>query len=151
LTAAISEPIQVNGGAITGVPGREPSITGAQIAEIAVGAVKQQNPEDLRGALLDGLNIRFLVEGLGFRNIKVTTISDDLLVDTTGSQYRQRELLFSDPYVGTFKGILLTPPAPIGSSVTYPIVLALHGHGETAEIYRDTYFATDYPAVLQLS
>jgi len=117
----------------------------SQILDIAFGGVRQQNPSDLRSALLDGLNIRFLIEGWGSRNTQVTTISDDLLLDATGSQYRQRELLFSDPYVGTFKGILLTPPAQIGSSANYPIVLALHGHGETAEIYRDTYFATDYP------
>ncbi|MBV8831881.1 MAG: hypothetical protein JO108_21945 [Acidobacteriaceae bacterium] len=116
-----------------------------QIWDIATGQVGQQNPKDLPGAILNGLNIRFLVDGLGTRNTRVTTISDAVYVDATGSPYRQRELLFTDAYVGTFKGILLTPPTQVGVPANYPVVLALHGHGDTAETYRDTYFGTEYP------
>jgi hypothetical protein len=116
-----------------------------QILRIAVGRVPQVTPSDLRSTLLEALNIRFLVDGLNSRPAIVTTVSDELDFDATGSPYRQRELLFHGDYVGTFQGLLLTPPAVSGDPVRYPVVLALHGHAETAEIYRDTYFARDYP------
>jgi hypothetical protein len=102
----------------------------------------------LRSALLDALNMRFLVDGLPLIPTKVTLIRDQVYPypNSTQGLYRERQLLFSDPYIGTFKGILLTPAASAGGTLApYPVVLALHGHAETAEKYRDLYFAREYP------
>lgn len=102
----------------------------------------------LRPALLDALNARFLFEGNEDRPVRTVLIRDQVYPhpNQPNDLYRERQLLFSDPYVGTFKGILLTPEAPAGRRpVRYPAVVALHGHSETAEVYRDTYFAREYP------
>ena len=101
----------------------------------------------LRSALLDAMNMRFLIDGLSAVNTKVTLIRDQVYpYPNAAGLYRERQLLFTDPYVGTFKGILLTPTAPAGVTLApYPVVLALHGHSETAEKYRDSYFAREYP------
>jgi len=50
--------------------------------------------------------------------------------------------VFRDPYVGAFEGILLLPEGP----GPFPAVLALHGHGDRAEVYRDLHHGRDYPA-----
>ena len=59
---------------------------------------------DFRELLLDLLNIRFLVEGIDERPLVVTTIGEE-----ETDEYRERRLLFEDPFVGTFEALLLTP------------------------------------------
>ncbi|MBI2059905.1 MAG: hypothetical protein HYT87_09060 [Nitrospirae bacterium] len=93
--------------------------------------------ETLREMLLDRLNMRFLEEGLDNRPLKVAITGE-----TSSAEYEETALLFEDPLVGTFKGILLTPKTG-GPS---PGIVALHGHGDTAEIYRDTFHGNEYPA-----
>jgi hypothetical protein len=102
--------------------------------------------ETLKAAVTDGLNIGFLLEGLGPRPLTVTTIARKA---AAGGE--ERTLLFNDPLVGEFKGILILPEGP----GPFPAVVALHGHNDTAEIYRDQYHGSEYPgrgyAILMLS
>lgn len=56
--------------------------------------------------------------------------------------YEERRILFRDPWVGRFEAILLLPPGP----GPFPAVLALHGHGDSPEIFRDDYHGREYPA-----
>jgi hypothetical protein len=104
--------------------------------------------EGLQAALIDALNVRFLIDGVRTVSTKVMTIQDQVYPypNEASGTYRERQLLFTDPYIGTFKGILLTPNPSAGTtSARIPVVLALHGHTEQAENYRDTYAAREYP------
>jgi hypothetical protein len=51
-------------------------------------------------------------------------------------------LVFHDPLVGAFEGILLLPPG----EGPFPAVLALHGHGDRAERFIELHHGRDYPA-----
>jgi hypothetical protein len=100
----------------------------------------------LRDRIIAGANVGFLLDGIDARPTKVitraTTISNGVI---------ERDLVFVDPFVGTFKGILLTPEG-LGP---FPAVVAIHGHPDDAEIYRDDYHAKDFPgrgyAILMLT
>jgi hypothetical protein len=111
--------------------------------EVLDGAVA---PDELRNAILDNLNMRFLVEGMEGRALAVKIASD---LDT--GEYRETELLFEDPFVGTFKGILLRPKR----GGVFPGIVAVHGHGDVAAVYRDRYHGAEYPgrgyAILMLT
>jgi hypothetical protein len=91
---------------------------------------------DLRDTILTIMNIGFLSEGINERVLHVTTIRKD-----ETPEYYERELLFEDPYVGKFKGILLTPKG----QGPFPAVIAIHGHRDQAYIYRDRYHGNEYP------
>lgn len=93
--------------------------------------------EELRDALLDALNVRFLLDGMDGRQLRVTTIRKD---ETTA--YHERELLFEDPYVGTLEGILLTPDG----KGPFPGIVAVHGHRDDAAVYRDRFHGGEYPS-----
>lgn len=93
-------------------------------------------PEALRDALLDALNIRFLVDGLDERLLEATIIRRE-----DRGVWIEEEILFTDPFVGTFQGILLLPPGP----GPHRGIVAVHGHSDTAEDYRDEYHGTAYP------
>jgi len=94
-------------------------------------------PDDLAAAIVDGLNIGFLQDGLDERPLTVTTIAR-----TEAADHVEEHLLLEDPWVGTFEGLLLTPPGP----GPFPAVLALHGHGDSVWVYRDEYHGGEYPA-----
>jgi len=67
-------------------------------------------------------------------------LREEIAVDVTGAS--EQRVVFHDPYVGTFEGILLLPDGP----GPFPAVLALHGHRDRAETYRDLHHGRDYPA-----
>jgi hypothetical protein len=90
----------------------------------------------LQGRLIDGLNMRFLVEGLPTRSLVVTTTARKSTAD-----YDEQDLLFDDPLVGRFKGILLVPHG----KGPFPVVVAIHGHPDSAEVYLGSYHGNEFP------
>jgi hypothetical protein len=108
-----------------------------------VGAIGEQPrvagplaPADLAGAVESALGLSFLLRGLEQRPLEVRTRESD------AGAYRERTLELGDRYVGTFHAILLLPPG----AGPFPAVLALHGHGDRAEVYRDEHHGRAYPA-----
>ena len=99
--------------------------------------VDPEPAEMLRAQIVKALNLGFLVDGLDERPLVATTIRVD-----EADTYTETEVLFTDPWVGTFEGILLVPKG----EGPFPAVLAIHGHDDTAAIYRDDYHGGDYPA-----
>jgi hypothetical protein len=93
--------------------------------------------DELRGAIVDILNIPFLLDGINGRLLVVTTID---IVET--ADYYEYHLLFQDGWVGVFEGYLLTPKG----EGPFPAVVAIHGHDDDARIYRDRYHGSEYPA-----
>ena len=99
-------------------------------------------PDQLRQDLLETLNIRGLIEGdpqqlsLDARSLKVVTIGE-----RDGGGYRELEMVLSDPYVGSFRALLLLPKG----EGPFPAVLALPGHGESAAQHRDNRFGWLFP------
>ena len=112
-----------------------------QIGEIENGDVTpftETLPEDeLRATILNDLNIGFLVEGLDARPLTVTTTRIEVKDGVVG-----RHLLFTDPWVGTFEGILLTPPG----DGPFPGIVAVHGHRSFARNYMLHYHGNEWPS-----
>ena len=102
--------------------------------------------EAFRDAIVDALNIRFLVECINQRPLTVVTSPQPDRADC-----RETKLVFSDPYVGAFEGILLTPV----TDGPFPAVIAVHGHRDNARIYAEKYGGYEYPrrgyAILMLT
>ena len=107
---------------------------------------KKLSQPDLASRIVAGANIGFLMNGIDARKLEAKTTEI-----TTANGVVERDLLFVDPWVGTFKGILLTPAGP----GPFPTVIAIHGHPDDAEIYRDSYHGKDFPgrgyAILMLT
>jgi hypothetical protein len=103
------------------------------IEGMLAGSAPLDEPTDpglLAGALSDALNLDFLLDGLHQRPLEVRTIRITDLGDVD-----QLELLFVDPLVGTFRGVLRLPD---GVDWRQPI-LGMHGHAtEAADIF-DSY------------
>ncbi len=78
---------------------------------------------DLRTYLLDELNIGFLMAGLDGTELGVRVVREQVR-----STHIELDLLFEDPWVGLFSGLLLLP-LPDGP---HPVVLGLPGHGDYA-------------------
>ncbi|MCZ7586904.1 MAG: hypothetical protein M5R36_28140 [Deltaproteobacteria bacterium] len=97
----------------------------------------RMNETDLTEHILDAFNVRFLLDGINERPL-VVRITDEFEIDG----YLERDLLLTDPYVGTFEAILLLP-----RNVEKPVpgVVAVHGHTDDARIYRDDYHGREYP------
>lgn len=91
--------------------------------------------DDLRGKIIEELNINFLLDELNERELLVTTIASHQY-----EAYLEKELLFEDPQVGTFSGLLLIPNQERES---YPAIVGLHGHGDSKEIFKQKYFGED--------
>jgi hypothetical protein len=90
----------------------------------------------LRKNIVDRLNIRFLLEGRGKRELRVVVSKEESTPDGV-----TQTLLFRDPWVGTFEGVLLLPKHKNPKSA----VLVFHGHGETAQRYLE-----DFPRIADL-
>ncbi|MDP8222218.1 MAG: hypothetical protein P9L99_02565 [Candidatus Lernaella stagnicola] len=122
--------------------------------EIAANWLNGEFPPDLdttesqtEGIIREALNIDFLREGIADRLLEVARINQRKRGD-----YWEEELLFSDPYVGTFHGVLWLP----AGTPPYPGVVAIHGHDETsAGDFLEGYEFERYPraglAVLAIS
>jgi len=112
-----------------------------QINRVQTGAVEPLTSplpaDELRAAIRDALGIGFLLDGIDERPLTVTLIGED-----ETSEYFEKHLLFTDPYVGTFDAIYLTPKG----DGPFPAVVAIHGHRTRASIYRDYFHGNEYPA-----
>jgi hypothetical protein len=109
------------------------AIDGGQVASVP-GPLSAQ---ELRDVVVDTLNIGFLLDGLDDRLLTVTATG----VIEHGDSVETRFLL-EDPWVGTFEAILMTPKG----QGPFPAVVAQHGHGDSAAVYRDDYHGAEYPA-----
>ncbi len=105
-----------------------------QLDEIGNGNVRLvEGPlteDELREALISRMNIGFLRENIDGRLLQVITTET-----IEFPEYREKHLLFTDPYVGSFKGILLIPK----SAGPHPGIVAIHGHWDSAEVFRDEF------------
>ncbi len=91
--------------------------------------------DDLADAVVDKLNIAFLLRGLDARPLKATIVATD-----AEEHWQTLRLLFDDPYVGVFPALLLLPRGP----GPHPAVLALHGHGQDAGKYAAAFRAQQF-------
>jgi len=82
------------------------------------------------------LNLGFLLKDFAARPLTVKIIREEPRPD-----FMMRELLFQDPYVGSFKGLLLLPNSP----GPFPVVIALPGHSSNAEDFCDKYHGHEFP------
>jgi len=97
-----------------------------------------QNNETLVSLISEAMNLNFLLDGIEERELIVTTIRR-----TTTEFYYEREMVFSDPYVGDFQGILLTPK----TEGPHPAVIAIHGHHDDASTFIHYNGGADFPRV----
>lgn len=79
----------------------------------------------LRAAIVDGLNIGFMLKGLDSAKLRVKEAGD-----TRRGAYTRRRLLFRDPFIGEMEAWLLLPSTRAAGGL--PAVLGLPGHGDTA-------------------
>jgi hypothetical protein len=109
------------------------------LREIDAGRVPQVAPRlaaaALREEVIDGLGIGFLLADLPRRTLQVRVISE---VDR--GSYTEQELLLTDPWVGEFGALLLQPKVAERRAA----LLAVHGHGDTKEVYRDEYHGAEH-------
>ncbi len=88
-------------------------------------------PDALRAHLVEELNIGFLLDDLD-----TTELSVRVLREQVRSTHVELDLLFEDPWVGRFGGLLLLP---LGDG-PHPAVLGLPGHGDYAAAFIDKHF-----------
>ncbi len=94
-------------------------------------------PEDtLRPALIGGLGIGFLLDGLDERRLDVIITGE-----SETAYYRETDLVLVDPWVGEVPTILLTPLTP----GPYRAIERSFGPGDDAAIYRDRYHGSEHP------
>jgi len=88
----------------------------------------------LKDLVLDGLNTRFMVEGINKRQLVVTAIGQ-----TDRGDYTEKRLLLNDEHVGTFGAMLLMPdrPKPV------PAIVGLHGHADNYDVFADKYMGRE--------
>ena len=89
----------------------------------------------VRQIIFDGLNIEFLVSGIDQRKLVVTTIEEK-----NYKSYRERRLIFKDPFVGEFEVLVLIPARSVDR---YPAIIGLHGHKESATFFKDHYLGVE--------
>ncbi len=90
----------------------------------------------LRSAIVDGLNIGFMLKGLDSRKLQVKEA-----VDSRRAGYLRRRLLFRDPFIGELEAWLLLPSTSAAGGL--PAVLGLPGHGDTASDFENTHLGAD--------
>ncbi len=116
----------------------------AQLEAIEDGLVAVLSPDEVGDAELDSavgqaLAMGFLLDGLDERDLVVTVVHEQ---ERAG--YTERHLIFDDPWVGSFFGILLLPEGAEDEPV--PGVLSVHGHGQQAGDVLEDLFGAEYPA-----
>jgi len=103
------------------------------------GRVAQESvtPKELADRLVRILNVDFFWDNIESELLHVT-----IAQKREHQNYFEQELLLSNEYVGTWRAILLLPKGP----GPHPAIVALHGHGDSPESFRDRLFGKDYPA-----
>jgi hypothetical protein len=133
-----------------------------QIMRINVGeepfpaAAAPLGTEALADALLDAAAMRHLLDPDTAEPLRATIVRDEQrqATDDPSATWREIEILFEDPWVAEareIQGLLLLPPG----DGPFPAALALPGHAERAQDYRDLHYGRYLPsrgvAVLILS
>lgn len=113
-----------------------------QLYDMSEGRIEQYTeplPADvLASELITGLNNNFLLADMYQRLLRVTVIDRQDYQEG----YDATIMLFTDPWIGTFKGILLVPEG----KGPFPTVLAMHGHGSSAENFFWSHDGEEFPA-----
>jgi len=91
--------------------------------------------EDLRNKIISELNIGFLLDDLAQKKYDIKIIS---IQEHEG--FKEEELIFTDHYIGSFNARMLVPNI---KSKSYPAVIGLHGHEQSAEIFIKDYMGQD--------
>ncbi len=89
------------------------------------------SPEHLRKLILNKLNIRHLVEKLD-QQFCIVTRTD--IIDYP--DYTEEKLVFENRLIGKFAVIVLIPKQVTGK---YPVIIGLHGHGQSAEKFKNDF------------
>lgn len=90
----------------------------------------------LQERVIDAIALEPLLDGLDSRSLTVTTVAE-----RSTDTYSETELIFTDPLVGSFQGLLLTPPG----DGPFPIALQLPGHHDDAAWHRDMRYGGLFP------
>jgi len=100
----------------------------------------------LRDEIVDGSNLRFLLEGLDERELVVQPagLSVGSFVSEEGQSFPGTQIILAmhDPWVGTIQVVLLLPTTP----GPHPVVIGHPGHFENAFAFRDNHDGANYPA-----
>jgi len=88
------------------------------------------NQQQLRTAIIEALNMGFMLDGLDARPLTVTIFAE---TEEAGAAraLTARRLIFSDPLVGEFEALQLEP----AGSQRLPAIIGLHGHFDTPAIF----------------
>ncbi len=98
---------------------------------------KRQEREipDIGGKLMDDLNIRFLVD-----RIEEVSVSAEIVEEKRYRNYDQKKIKLIEENVGTFFISLLIPSR---TEKKLPVIIGLHGHGDTSNSFKNSYFMED--------
>lgn len=109
------------------------------LRSIDAGSVAQSQPRldanQMREQVVTALGIGFLLPDISRRTLEVRVLSE---LDRGG--YIETTLVLRDPWVGAFDALLLQPKQTSRRAA----VLAVHGHGDTKEVYRDAYHGYEH-------
>ncbi|MDP8254660.1 MAG: hypothetical protein P9M14_02830 [Candidatus Alcyoniella australis] len=86
------------------------------------------DPNVLKNIILSEINASFMIDGINDRRLYVTIIDEHV-----EDGYIEQELLFNDEWIGEFKAVFAFPT----DVESYPVVIARHGHGESARDFYD--------------
>jgi len=87
---------------------------------------RSMTSDELAGIVSKQLNVDFIIDDINGRVMEVL-----LVADKKQSGIVQRKLVFSDPYVGSFEGLLMYPEGQSG----LPAIIALHGHSDSPQTF----------------
>ncbi len=90
---------------------------------------------NLEKKIIDELNIEFLLNDINQRQLLVTITKIQ-----EQEKYIEKDLLFTDPEVGSFSVLLLIPKQ---KEISYPAIIGLHGHGGDNISFKNGYFGKD--------
>ncbi len=82
--------------------------------------------QQLRTAIIEALNIGFMLDGLDARPLTVT-----IFAAAEAAGVVSRRLIFADPLVGEFEALQMEPAA----AQRLPAIIGLHGHFDTPAIF----------------
>lgn len=92
--------------------------------------------DDIQKTIIEKLNISFLLDGIEKRPLTVTTIATH-----QRDGYIEKELLLKDEWIDQTEIHLLIPDKQYTKQ--YPAVIGLHGHADSATVFRDKYFGAE--------